>query len=50
MYVCKAGHMAIRKAIQGTGRNGKKAESYYFDVEKCKHCPFKERCYKERKV
>ena len=47
MYVCKAGHMAIRKAIQGAGRNGEKAESYYFDVEKCKHCPFKEGCYKE---
>lgn len=20
---------------------------YYFDVEKCKHCPHKERCYKD---
>ena len=22
-------------------------ESYFFDVEKCKHCPYKEGCYKE---
>lgn len=47
MYVCKAGHMAIRKAKQGAGRNGEKAECYYFDVEKCKHCPFKDGCYKD---
>lgn len=47
MYVCKAGHMAIRKAIQGAGKNGEKSETYYFDVEKCKHCPFKEGCYKD---
>lgn len=48
MYVCKAGHMAIRKA-----RIGKKNQSYnqqqvyYFDIEKCKICPFREGCYKE---
>lgn len=48
MYVCKAGHMAIRKARQGkkgTGRN--QVDTYYFDVELCKRCPFKEGCYKE---
>ena len=22
-------------------------ESYFFDIEKCKHCPYKEGCYKE---
>jgi IS5 family transposase len=48
MYVCKAGHMAIRKA-----RNGKKGvgtnqvDTYFFDVEKCKRCPFQEGCYTE---
>lgn len=47
MYVCKAGHMAIRKAIQGAGKNGEKSETYYFDIEKCKHCPFKDGCYKD---
>ena len=47
MYVCKAGNMAVRKAIQGAGKNDEKAEVYYFDIEKCKRCPFKDGCYKE---
>jgi hypothetical protein len=48
MYVCKAGHMAIRKARQGKkGIGTNQTDTYYFDVEKCKHCPFKEGCYKE---
>jgi len=47
MYVCKAGHMAIRKARQGKkGVAANQADTYYFDVEKCKNCPFKEGCYK----
>lgn len=47
MYVCPAGHLAVRKA-----RTGKKNQStnqcltYYFDIEKCKICPLKEGCYK----
>ena len=47
MYVCKAGHMAIKKWRQGSKKNNTQAEYYYFDVEKCKHCPYKEGCYKE---
>jgi IS5 family transposase len=47
MYVCKAGNMAIRKAKQGSKENGTQVECYYFDVEKCKHCPFKDGCYKD---
>ena len=48
MYVCKAGHMAIRKARQGKKNIGKnQAETYYFDVEKCRVCPLKEGCFKE---
>ncbi|VEF46047.1 transposase IS4 family protein [Bacillus freudenreichii] len=48
MYVCKAGHMAIRKAKQGKkGVAVNQVHTYYFDIEKCKHCPFKEGCYKE---
>ncbi|WP_077210323.1 IS1182 family transposase [Bacillus dakarensis] len=48
MYVCKAGHMAIRKAKQGKKGEGRnQVTTYYFDIEKCKHCPFKEGCYKE---
>lgn len=48
MYVCKAGHMAIRKARQGKKDVGKnQVDTYYFDVKHCKRCPFKEGCYKE---
>ncbi|PEA06288.1 IS5/IS1182 family transposase [Bacillus cereus] len=48
MYVCKAGHMAIRKAHQGKKKvNANQTGTYYFDVAKCKHCPFKEGCYKK---
>jgi hypothetical protein len=48
MYVCKAGHMAIRKRRQER-KNQKKnpRDMYYFDIEKCKKCPFKDGCYKE---
>ncbi|MEG2302670.1 MAG: transposase, partial [Niameybacter sp.] len=48
MYVCKAGHMAIRKARQGKKNVAKnQSDTYYFDVEKCKVCPLKEGCFKE---
>jgi hypothetical protein len=48
MYVCKAGHLAIRK--EHCGRKNEKRNKrykYYFDIEKCKICPFKDGCYKE---
>ena len=48
MYVCKAGHLAIRKARQGKKNTGKnQRDTYYFDIEKCKLCPFQDGCYKE---
>ena len=51
MYVCTAGHMAIRKAKQGSKKakdeRNTQVECYYFDVEKCKYCPYKNGCYKE---
>jgi hypothetical protein len=48
MYVCKAGHMAVRKARQGKkGVGGNQTDTFYFDVEKCKRCPLKEGCYKD---
>ncbi|MED1664674.1 IS1182 family transposase [Brevibacillus laterosporus] len=48
MYVCKAGHMAVRKARQGKKGVGKnQTDTYYFDIEKCKQCPLKEGCYKD---
>lgn len=47
MFVCPAGHLAIRKAKQGKKNTGKnQVQTYYFDVEKCKTCPLKEGCYK----
>lgn len=48
MFVCPAGHLAIRKARQGKknfGRN--QVKTYYFDVDKCKACPLKNGCYKD---
>lgn len=51
MYVCKAGHLSIRKTITGKKKrlkDGSSAvESYFFDVEKCKKCSLKEGCYRE---
>jgi hypothetical protein len=48
MYVCKAGHIAIRKARTGKrGQNKNQKDTYYFDIEKCKVCPLREGCYKE---
>lgn len=51
MYVCQAGHMSFKKtntrpkkhAQDGTGT----VESYFFDVEKCKTCPYRTGCYKD---
>lgn len=45
MYICKAGHMAYRK--QYTKSHNNKAITYFFDINKCKHCPLKDGCYKE---
>ena len=48
MFVCPAGHIAIRKARQGKKNIGQnQVETYYFDVEKCKTCPLRNGCYKE---
>lgn len=47
MFACPAGHLAIRRARQGKKNRGKnQADTYYFDVEKCKTCPLRENCYK----
>jgi hypothetical protein len=48
MYVCKAGHLAIRKARTGKkGINKNQKDTYMFDIEKCKVCPMRDGCYKE---
>jgi hypothetical protein len=46
MFVCKAGHMAIRKKIDERKNQDKNPRiKYFFDIEKCKVCPFQEGCY-----
>lgn len=51
MYVCKAGHMSIKKISTRAKKHEKDGqgavESYFFDVEKCKHCSYKDGCYKD---
>ena len=48
MFVCPAGHMAIRKARQGKkGQSQNQVTTYYFDVNKCKFCSMRDGCYKE---
>lgn len=48
LFVCPAGHMAIKKAKQGKKNVGKnQVLTYYFNVEKCKNCVHKDGCYKE---
>ena len=50
-YVCKAGHMSIKKTSTRAKKHEKDGqgtvESYFFDVEKCKHCPSRDGCYKD---
>lgn len=48
MFVCPAGHMAIRKARQGKkGESKNQTWTYYFDIDKCKTCSRREGCYKD---
>lgn len=48
MFVCPAGHLAIRKALQGKKNVGKnQVSTYFFDIEKCKSCPLRDGCYKQ---
>ena len=48
MFVCPAGHMAIRKARQGKKGQGKnQCQVFFFDIDKCRTCSRKEGCYKD---
>ena len=48
MFVCPAGHMAIRKAVQGKkGQGQNQSLVFFFDVDKCKVCSKRDGCYKE---
>lgn len=50
-YVCKEGHMSVKKAVSGKKKREETGStavvSYFFDVEKCRVCPSREGCYKE---
>jgi transposase len=47
MFVCPAGHLAIRKVRGGKKNDGiNQVHTYFFDVEKCKTCPLRDNCYK----
>ena len=50
MYQCKAGHLAIHKYLYTREKEKKNKNPrmiYYFDIEKCKCCPYRKGCYKE---
>ena len=48
MYVCPNGEMAIKKSNHGKkkihGEDEPQFITYYFDVNKCKHCPLRNEC------
>lgn len=48
MFVCPAGHMAIRKVRNGIRKGTvNRTVTYLFDIEKCKVCSRRNGCYKE---
>lgn len=50
MYQCKAGHLAVHKYLdkrKTAKKNRNPRTIYFFDVKKCKCCPYREGCYKE---
>lgn len=48
MFICPAGHMAIKRAKQGKKiHRCNQSYTYYFDIEKCEVCPRKSGCYKD---
>ena len=50
MYQCKAGQLAVHKYLdkrQKEKKNKNPRMVYFFDVEKCRRCPYRKGCYKE---
>lgn len=50
MYQCKAGHLAVHKYFDKRKKDKKNKNPrmvYFFDVEKCKCCSYRDGCYKE---
>ena len=51
MYQCKAGHLAVKKYLdKRKGENNNPQVKYFFDIEKCKCCPYRDGCYKVLKT
>jgi len=46
MYICPAGHLAIKKSIHGK-KSKNRILTYFYDVEKCKTCSQRDGCYKD---
>jgi hypothetical protein len=48
MFQCPSGNLSVRKAAGGKKNSTDKNQvlAYYFDIEKCKACPYKDGCYK----
>ena len=47
MYVCPAGHMAFKKTKKNSRKKDPSVatyETYFFNVNKCKNCPLKDKC------
>ncbi|MFT9493507.1 IS1182 family transposase [Anaerosolibacter sp.] len=48
LFVCPAGHLAVRKARTGKkNTNTNQTMTYYFDIQTCKKCSQRQGCYKE---
>ena len=46
MYQCKAGHLSVRRQKDSRKSSNKNPRvRYYFDIEKCKRCPYRNGCY-----
>ena len=46
--ICPAGHLSISSTIRTyKEENNRKVAMYYFDVDRCRCCPFRHGCYKE---
>lgn len=43
---CPAGELSVKKSFKKANPK-KKCNDYYFDIERCKQCPFKEGCYRD---
>lgn len=48
-WFCHQGNETTRKKLSKR-KNGRQTYRYYFEIEKCRHCPFRDNCIKGRDV